>query len=209
MPEIGISQSGWDIKYLSLEGRMAWCNQPFIGEIDALQDFVRQVNPDIILELGTRYAGTTLAMHDAAPRARIYSIDHMNTPETEDLIHAAQAPSESEYGDPTTQARRSWFPAHVRFLPLNFLTQSRNVKATIRRRRGDRTICFVDGYDKVAETVEYAGWLRPGDIMSINNWNDQCDGQGALDALLGKDYKPFMQEWSEANLALTRSWRKL
>ncbi len=211
MGEIGVSLSGWDIKYRSRAGHLGWCNQPAIGEVDALQEFVRVVNPDIFVELGTRYAGTVLALHDAIPDARIYSFDKYNTREDEDLVHDGgyRPPGMPEYDDQDTWVRRSWFPGHVRFLRLDFLEESEKLKAIVDRQPGDLMICFPDGCDKPAETALYMDWLAPGDIMAVNNWEDECGGAEALDALLGPEYERFMWDWSEHNLVWTRAWIKL
>ena len=210
MPEMGVSTSGWDILYQSdRSGHFGWCNQPANGEVDALQAFFRLARPDVVMELGTRFAGMALAIHDAVPDAKLFSIDELNSPETEDIISGPAA--EGEYSDPSRFPCRSWFPPRVRFLRMNFLTQSDEIKKIVGavRKPYDRLVCFVDGYDKDAETRAYASWLRPNDIMAVNNWHDQCGGAEALDRLLGTDYRRFMWSWSEGRLALTRMWRKL
>jgi len=209
MGEVKLSKSGWDILYYSERvGHAAWSNQPAYGEVDALRFFFLAVQPDIVVELGTRYAGTTLAIHDIVPEARIYSVDVKNSPEDEDVICSTLVAEDgTEYGEYIPL--RSWFPPHVRFLRLDFLAEQDILKGMIEREDDDRLVLFVDGYNKLKETEAYANWLRVGDILAVNNWLDNCGGAKAIEAILPPTYERYAWAWSEENLVYTRIWRRV
>ena len=169
MTEGQVARTGWDVLYHSERlGHSAWANQ-LPGETTALQGLIRSYQPDVLLDLGTRFGGTTLAFHDAAPAACLLSVDMCSTPETEDLVVLLDGTP--GYEDVAYHVRRSWFPSHVRFLQANFVEQHTAIQALIDQARtiGNRFLCYVDGYYKPKEARLYAPWLHSGDLLVVHD----------------------------------------
>lgn len=213
-----VSLSGWDILYHSERlNKSAWSNQPVAHETAKLRELCRKANPQLIVELGSRLGGTALALHDAAPDARLLSFDTKCTKEV-DLIHDFELLNSSYAGYDNKEfwTRRSWFPMHVLFINADFAADYKFVCQLCSEMRiynsQQPAFFFVDGDfgNKPADAERYANFLLPGDIMAVNNYGDEWD-TSTLDAiLLPKGYERWEFDWcQQVGLMLTRAWRKV
>lgn len=203
LPPGSTSPSGWDILYTSIRLAVsAWANQPADGEVEKLQELVRMVNPQVILDLGTRFGGLTLAMYDAAPEAHLLSFDLANEA-TGDIIRPAPPDGEYGYDNPDYFVRRSWFPDHVKFYKLDFTQKHLEVKKLVDNVRTEDDVLFVmvDGWDTRLEASLYAPWLRAGDVMAVSNAFDFPVEEMVR---MLPEFQPFMPEWiQKAKMAFT------
>lgn len=214
---VTFSKSGWDVLYTSKRlGHSAWANQASEkpDEIYSLQRAFRKLAPGILVELGTRFGGTTLALHDACPEALLISLDYQNTGVYEDKVRKTwPVDLGDEYADPQYHPLRSWFPNTVTFYGLNFLTNVDWVMGVVekctRANPGACTALFVDGFDKPSEVEAYSPRLRVGDILAVNDGLSDPKNVAALECRMPHAmYRRTLWDWSEKNLIHTRFWRK-
>lgn len=219
-----VSLSGWDILYHSERlNRSAWSNQPVAHETIKLRELCRKAKPQIIVELGGRYGGTTLALQDAAPDAEIFAFDRLFQEGGDMLVDWQRDVAGKGYlGYEDTQYHpvRSWFGPKAHFINLNFSTQAEEVKRRVDEYRNGPLFLFVDGDwgAKHVDMLPYLEWLWPEDVLAINNSHDVMHPNHAgnewnlpdVEAiLLPKGFKRFEFEWcEEAGMMLTRAWRK-
>ena len=218
-----VSLTGWDILYHSeLLNRSAWSNQPIEGETKKLRELCRKADPQVVVELGGRYGGTTLALYDAAPKASIFAFerDFSDGDKTIDWDNI-KALNYLGYENEEYHTRRSWFKdGDVQFIKIDFVAECQRVKKIVDAKRRGRMFMFVDGDwgQKPVDVALYADWLRPGDVAALNNSHDimnfthpgnewQIPDLEAM--LLPRGFERFEFEWcGMVGMMLTRAWVK-
>lgn len=208
-----LSVSGWDFLYRSENlGRAAWSNQPVIGDVEKLRDLCAMAEPQVIVELGSRFGGTALALHDAAPEADLFAFDQDFNADGDDIVNYDGNALDGVLGYDNREyfPKRSWFPENVRFIKANFVADIDLVKKTVGLARGERLFLFVDGGhgEKVRDSALYADWLRPGDVMAVNNAHEHTIEE--VEAVIEPHgYERWRFKWCEqVGLMLTRAWIK-
>lgn len=204
-----LSLTGWDVLYHSERlGKSAWSNQPIFGETKKLRELCRIVAPKTIVELGSRYCGTALALHDAAPEAHLFAFDYEFSID-DDLLVDLSLTNQLGYENKEFWPKRSWFPDHIEFINCDFVERHHLVKRMVNEVRKDPLFLFVDGgrFDKPMESSLYANWLVPGDVLAVNNFGDEWQLPQIEDTIIPMGFERYQFKWCEdVKLVLTRAW---
>ena len=150
-----------------------------IGEI---RKVIRAIEPEVIIELGTKHGGFTKYLQDFTDSdVSIYSFDHIEY--------------ESKEG----------FTPRVEFFVADLLSATLQEVVSLCS-SNKRKLLYCDNGNKIQEVKAYAVHLKEGDVLGIHDWGTEISYSSVEDVLC--KFKPFMNEDFEKNGWKTRFWKR-
>lgn len=131
-----------------------------------IRDMIEQMQPELMIELGTAYAGFTAVMLDGCPTAKFYTVDRIPG---EDMLNRSG-------GVVTAQMCKLWRndlrSKGVVFLYQDLITEPcgkvENLCAD-----GRSKLVYMDNGNKPFELAFYGPHLNNGDVMGVHDWKQE------------------------------------
>lgn len=142
-----------------------------------IQDFIREFDPEIIVEFGFSAGGMTLCMHEAAPLVPLWAFDcysifapmgkiarSMNLPV---LNQVELEKYQRNFVD-------TCFNSNVHFKKIDLLGDPKQSIIDILE-SNNRVFLYCDNGNKPMEVSTYARYLKPGDVIGAHDWGEEID----------------------------------
>ena len=154
--------------------------------LPTIHEILNEFGAELIIELGTAYGGFVKYLCEWYPEVPIYTVDAFWYLSKEDATTFRHANVNILI---TTQ------------LFKNELTIPMLLSLPMKK------FLFCDDGHKDIEVWQYAGYLRPGDLLGVHDWSDYS-GRGILDALKGFDSHPINKELEKPGISDARFFIK-
>jgi len=150
-----------------------------IGSVTMLAKIVKELNPQLIIELGTGYGGMTLLLYDMCPNAEIHTFD--NNP----LYTSKLTP--------------------VNYHNQNIIGHNNLITRLCNDTR--HKLLYCDNGNKIFEVNNYGYYLDIGDVIGIHDWGTEIE-QKDIENLL-RLFDPLeVNKWFEKNNFSSRFFRR-
>lgn len=148
--------------------------------IKIIEYVVRFFNPELVIELGTKYAGFTMFLQE-------FTNDDVE-------IHTYDA---------TYWGRVEIFRDNVYFYLEDILNKQQDGIHKLCKSK-KRKLLYCDNGDKVKEVIAYAPSLNSGDLLGMHDWGIEISYVDVKEVLT--EFKPYMNHYFERKGLSTRFW---
>jgi len=128
-----------------------------------IQKVVRDSKFKVIVELGTFYYGLTLLLHEADPKATLFTFDNMDARTS--LVRAKGKVTKEDLEFLINHG----FGKRVSFIRSDVIDR-KNIMLSALLERPEKKLLYCDNGNKDREICYYGKLLNKGDVMGVHDW---------------------------------------
>jgi cephalosporin hydroxylase len=149
-----------------------------------IRDMITEMQPELMIELGTAYGGFTALMYDACPTAKFYTYDKFRG---ENILNRAGGVVTKEM---CIEWRIALQEKGVIFVIQDILEEPCGSLENLCS-DGRRKIMYCDNGNKPFEVAFYGPHLNPGDVMGVHDWKQEIwPHQAPAKSVLKHHFRP-------------------
>ena len=150
------------------------------GSIYKITEIVKELQPELIIELGTGYGGMTLLFYDMCPNAEIHTFDNKK-------MYSSRI-------------------NRVNYYNQNIIKHNNTIINLCSDKR--HKLLYCDNGNKIFEVNNYGCYLDIGDVLGVHDWESEIFYSDVKNLLDGWFDPVEENEWFEENNFSSRFFRR-